>query len=81
MTPSSRILFLTLCGVIPTVLGCCREKPGAPFTNTSRAERKSAITVGQADPQEVERTVQIVGTLMAQYKVTLANELPGTVTK
>ncbi len=82
MTHSSRILLLILlCGIIPTALSCSREKSGAPPANASQAERKIAITVAQADAKDVERSVQIVGTLMAQDEVMLANELPATIAK
>jgi len=81
MTHSSRIVFLVLCGVIPAALGCSREKSGAPSANASQAERKIAITVARTDARDVERTVQIVGTLMAQDEVTLANESPATIAK
>src|SRR5574337_799340 len=82
MTHSSRILlFILLCGAVPAALGCSREKSGAAPANASQAERKIAITVARTDAQDVERSVQIVGTLMAQDEVTLANEVPATIAK
>lgn len=81
MTHSSRILLLILCGIVPAALSCSREKSGAPSANASQAERKIPVTVARADAQDVERSVQIVGTLMAQDEVTLANEVPATIGK
>ncbi len=81
MTRSPRILLVVLCGFSLAALGCSREQGGAPAANASQAERKVAITVAQADGREVERLVQIVGTLIAQDEVTLANEVPATIAK
>jgi cobalt-zinc-cadmium efflux system membrane fusion protein len=81
MTRSSRIFLLILCAIVPASLGCSREKSGAPSANASQAERKIAITVAQADGRDVERSVQIVGTLMAQDEVMLSNEVPATIAK
>ncbi len=81
MTHSSRILLLILCGIVPAALSCSREKSGAPSANASQAERKIPVTVARAGAQDVERSVQIVGTLMAQDEVTLANEVPATIGK
>lgn len=80
MTQSIRMPFFLL-GVILAALGCSREKSEAPFASASQAERKIAITVAQSDVRDVERSVQIVGTLLAQDEVTLANELPATIAK
>ncbi len=81
MKHSSRILLLILCAIVPATLGCSREKSGAPSANASQAARNVAITVAQAEARAVERSVQIVGTLMAQDEVTLANETPATIEK
>jgi len=81
MKHSSRILLLILCSSVPASLGCSREKSGAPSANASQAARNVAITVAQAEARAVERSVQIVGTLMAQDEVTLANETPATIEK
>jgi len=81
MKHSSRILLLILCSIVPASLGCSREKSGAPSANASQAARNVAITVAQAEARAVERSVQIVGTLMAQDEVTLANETPATIEK
>jgi multidrug efflux pump subunit AcrA (membrane-fusion protein) len=81
MTHSRRICLLILCGVVPAILACSREESGTPPANASQGERKIAITVARADAQDVERSVQIVGTLIAQDEVTLSNEVPATVAK
>jgi cobalt-zinc-cadmium efflux system membrane fusion protein len=73
--------LLILCGIVPAALNCSREKSGAPSANASQAERKIPVTVARANAQDVERSVQIVGTLMAQDEVTLANEVPATIGK
>ena len=81
MMRSTRILVITLCGFVLAAVGCSREKSGASPANASPGERKIAITVARADGREVERSVQIVGTLLAQEEVTLANEVPATIDK
>lgn len=78
---SLRLLLLILCGIVPAALGCSREKSGASSASASQAERKIAVTVARAGGRDVERSVQIVGTLMAQDEVTLANESPATIAK
>jgi multidrug efflux pump subunit AcrA (membrane-fusion protein) len=62
-------------------LGCSREKTGAPAANAAPGERKVSITVARADGRDVQRSVQIVGTLLPQEEVTLANEVPATVVR
>jgi len=75
-----RLLLAVLCGILAAAPGCSREKPGAPPANASQAERRIAVTVAPAEGRDVERSVQIVGTLLAQDEVTLANEAPATIT-
>ncbi|MBI2164257.1 MAG: efflux RND transporter periplasmic adaptor subunit [candidate division NC10 bacterium] len=81
MMRTTRILVITLCGFVLAAVGCSREKSGAPAANAAPGERKITISVAQADGRDVERTVQIVGTLLAQEEVTLANEVPATLGK
>ena len=81
MMRTTRILAITLCGFVLAAVGCSREKSGASPANASPGERKIAITVARADGREVERAVQVVGTLLAQEEVTLANEVPATIDK
>ena len=70
---------LVLFGCVLAALGCSREKSGAPPANAAPGERKVSITVARAEGREVQRSVQVVGTLMAQEEVTLANEVPATI--
>ena len=62
-------------------LGCSREKSSTRAANTAPGERKIAVAATQVEGQEVQRTVQIVGTLIAQEEVTLGTEVPSTVAK
>ncbi|MFB3817608.1 MAG: efflux RND transporter periplasmic adaptor subunit [Candidatus Methylomirabilales bacterium] len=71
--------FLLLSGTI-LVAACSREAPSAAAT-PAPAERRVATTVAEAEGREVQRSVQIVGTLLAQHEVTLANEVPATVAR
>jgi len=81
MTRSRPFLLVLVCGCVLAALGCSREKSGAPSANAAPGERKVSITVGQAEGRDVQRSVQVVGTLMAQDEVTLANEVPATVAR
>ena len=62
-------------------LGCSREKSSTRAANAAPGERKIAVAATQVEGQEVQRTVQIVGTLIAQEEVTLGTEVPSTVAK
>jgi len=73
--------LMLLCGCVLASLGCSREKTGAPAANAAPGQRKVSITVARAEGRNVQRSVQIVGTLMAQDEVTLANEVPATVAR
>ena len=72
-----RLGLLSVCVV--AAVGCSRERSGAPSANAAPGERKVSITVARADGRDVQRSVQIVGTLLPQEEVTLANEVPATV--
>ncbi len=76
-----RFLPLVLCGLLPAVSGCSRGQSGAPSANASQAERKIAVTVARVEGRDVERSIQIVGTLLAQDEVTLANEAAATIAR
>ncbi len=73
--------LMLLGGCALASLGCSQEKTGAPAANAAPGERKVSITVAQADGRDVQRSVQIVGTLLPQEEVTLANEVPATVVR
>ncbi len=75
------IALIVLFGLIPVGLGCSREKSGASSANAGPGERKVSITVATAEGRDVQRSVQIVGTLLPQEEVTLANEVPATVAR
>lgn len=81
MMRPARISLAILCGFVLAILGCSREKSGAPAANASPGERKVSITIARAEGRDVERSVQIVGTLLAQEEATLANESPATIDK
>jgi multidrug efflux pump subunit AcrA (membrane-fusion protein) len=68
------LLFL-----LPLLVACSREAPGTVAATGAAAERRIATTVAPAEGREVQRSVQIVGTLAADQEVTLANEVPATV--
>jgi RND family efflux transporter MFP subunit len=71
--------LVILLGALVVSLGCSREKSSARPANAAPGERKITITVAQADGREVSRTIQIVGTLLPQEEVTLANEVAATI--
>jgi multidrug efflux pump subunit AcrA (membrane-fusion protein) len=79
MTRPRRVVLCVLLGLLPPLLGCSREKSGAPPASAAPGERKVSITVVTAEGRDVQRSVQIVGTLLPQEEVTLANEVPATV--
>lgn len=69
------------CTVLLAATACSREQPGARSATAAPGERKIAVSVAKVEGQAVERSVQIVGTLMAQEEVTLGTEVPSTVAK
>src|SRR5512134_4080839 len=70
-----------ICAACVVGPGCSRERPGTRSANAAPGERKIAVSVAKVEGQDVERSVQIVGTLMAQEEVTLGTEVPSTVAK
>jgi RND family efflux transporter MFP subunit len=70
---------LVLVGSAVAGWGCSRDKTATAAAKNSAEERKVAVTVAQAQGRDVQRSIQIVGTLLAQEEVTLANEVPATV--
>jgi multidrug efflux pump subunit AcrA (membrane-fusion protein) len=71
---------LLLCLLLaPVVAACSREAPGTAAATSAPRERRVATTVARAEGRTVQRSVQIVGTLLAENEVTLANEVPATV--
>jgi RND family efflux transporter MFP subunit len=71
--------LILLCGCVLASLGCSRDKSGAPAASAAPGQRKVSITVARAEGRDVQRSVQIVGTLLPQEEVTLANEVPATI--
>ena len=70
-----------MCGIVGGS-GLLREQVLAPGRPTPRrASGRSPSAVAKVEGQDVERSVQIVGTLMAQEEVTLGTEVPSTVAK
>jgi len=81
MTRVRSLVALVLVGSAVAGWGCSRDKTATAAAKNSAGERRVAVTVAQAEGRDVQRTIQIVGTLMAQEEVTLANEVPATVDK
>jgi len=73
--------LLLVCAALAGSAACSREKSGAAAGNPSSSERKIAVTIAQAEARNVERSVQVVGTLLAQEEVTLSNEWPTTIAR
>jgi len=69
------------CAALLAGLGCSREKSSTGAANAAPGERKISVAAAQVEGQEVQRTVQIVGTLIAQEEVMLGTEVPSTVAK
>jgi multidrug efflux pump subunit AcrA (membrane-fusion protein) len=61
--------------------GCSQERPGTSSANASPGERRIAVSAATVVGQDVERSVQVVGTLAAEEEVTLGTEVPSTVAK
>ena len=59
--------------------GCSREQPGTRAASAAPAERKIAVTVATVEGRDVQRSVQIVGTLAPIEEVTLGTETYSTV--
>ena len=69
------------CAALLAGLGCSREKSSTGAANVSPGERKITVAAAQVEGQEVQRTVQIVGTLAPVEEVTLGTEVFATVSK
>lgn len=70
-----------ICAALLAGAGCSRERPGTRAATAAPGERKIVVSVATVEGQDVERSVQIVGTLLAQDEVTLGTEVPSTVAK
>jgi len=79
MTRLRPLQLALLSGCILAALGCSREKTGTPAANAAPGQRKVSITSARAEGRDVQRSVQIVGTLISQEEVTLSNEVPATI--
>jgi multidrug efflux pump subunit AcrA (membrane-fusion protein) len=76
-----QVCVVVMGAVLLAVPGCSREQPGAGSATARPSERKIAVSVATVEGRDVERSVQVVGTLMAQDEVTLGTEVPSTVAK
>jgi RND family efflux transporter MFP subunit len=76
-------MVLTLLIGLPLgLLGCSREPgPGDRASNAAPRDRKLSVAVAPVEGQDVQRTVQIVGTLAPAEEATLGVEVFGTVAK
>jgi multidrug efflux pump subunit AcrA (membrane-fusion protein) len=72
---------VAVCAALFAGTACSREEPGARPATVAPGARKIAVSVAKVEGHDVERSVQIVGTLMAQDEVTLGTEVPSTVAK
>ncbi len=61
--------------------GCSREPSRTAPAAVPPGERKITVGVAKVEGRDVERSVQLVGTLTAQEEVTLGTEAPSTVAK
>jgi RND family efflux transporter MFP subunit len=76
------MVLALLAGLFPGLLGCSREPaPGARAATTAPRDRKVSVAVAPVEGREVQRTVQIVGTLAPAEEATLGVEVYGTVVK
>lgn len=68
--------------VLVPLVACSREKPARASTGASgQAEKVIPITAAPVVAEDVQRSVEMVGTLLAQDEVTVSNENPGTVAR
>ena len=74
-----RLCGVVICAALFAGPGCSREQPGTQSATAAPGERKIAVSVAKVEGRDVERSVQIVGTLMAQDEVTLGTEVPSTI--
>jgi multidrug efflux pump subunit AcrA (membrane-fusion protein) len=81
MRRAGLLLAVMLLGSAVSGWGCSRDKTATAAARNAPAERKVAITVAEAEGRDVRRSIQVVGTLMPQEEVTLANDVPATVDK
>lgn len=58
---------------------CSREDRAAAVSKGQGARPAVRITAATVEPREVERTVELVGTLRPEEELTISNENPGTV--
>jgi multidrug efflux pump subunit AcrA (membrane-fusion protein) len=65
--------------LVVALVGCSQERPRSKAANTEAGARTINVTVGQVVGQDVERTVQMVGTLLPAEEVTLGTEVAATV--
>lgn len=72
---------VVICAVLFAGPGCSREQSGTAPASVAPGERKIAVGVAKVEGRDVERSVQLVGTLTAQEEVTLGTEVPSTVAK
>ncbi len=70
-----------LCVALLAVSACSRERSGTRAANAAPGERKIGVSVAHVEGQDVERSVQIVGTLLPEEEVTLGTEVSATVAR
>lgn len=67
--------------VLVPLAACSREKPARASTGSTQPEKVIPITAAPVVAEDVQRSVEMVGTLLAQDEVTVSNENPATVAR
>lgn len=70
-----------VCGLVLGLLGCSQERPETRSANAGAQDRKISVAATKVEGQDVQRSVQVVGTLAPVEEVTLGTEVFATVTK
>ncbi len=76
-----KISVVLSCAAFTLAPACSREQPGTRSAAVAPAERKIAVSAAKVEGRDVQRSVQIIGTLSAAEEVTLGTEVPATVAR
>jgi len=76
---SGMIVLLAVAALL--ALGCSRENPGSGGPVTPKEQPAVRITAALVEAREIQRTVELTGTLRPEDEVTVSNEVPGLVEK
>lgn len=78
LVPGGAALLWTLLAVAILMGACSREGRGNAATGGQKAQAPVRITAAAVEARDVQRTVELVGTLRPEEEVTISNENPGT---